>query len=104
VIRRHVYSIPAFKKAVTERKFDVIFLPSYWTEGRSAPEDKKEEQQEIVNCLLALDPNSRPNLIVYHGYLDECGTVRKLLNGGIPAAHVPWSFNNPTVHVREPVK
>ncbi len=68
-------------------KWDVIFFPSYIS-GKD-----KETREELVQATCSLRKLQRPNLIIFHGMLDEHGVIDTFRAAGFCVAHRPYWDN-----------
>ena len=100
-IQRHVHSLSEFKQTLSDKKWDAVFIPSYWgTTARRGISADKEDMQEAIEALLNLPLEKRPDLVIYHGLTDHSGLVSTLRANGFLATHIPWDVNDLSKHSR----
>ena len=105
-VQRHCHTLEDFKSTLPERKWDVIFIPSYWkssiTTNRQGISSDKLDMEEAINAILSLP--EKPGLVIYHGLTDHTQVVLSMKRAGILAAHIPWDIQDMGKHERVDAK
>lgn len=106
--QRHVHSLEEFKRVLLERKWDVVFIPTYMTTplgnksgyGKDDLDADKDAADKVVEQFNSMAENLRPGLVIYHGLEDKFGILPKLRHAGFLCTHVPWDITGRSDHTR----
>jgi hypothetical protein len=96
VYQSHVYTADELSKAITRKKWDVVFVPGYF--------EKHDSMDMLIKAFCNLKEVMRPHLVVFHGTTDDRHFIRQLRNVGFIATHIPWDFMEPEKHERKDPK